>query len=352
MKLVKKTITALMLLLFFSCAQKRVDYHQVNQPQYSTDNFLWDASRPLGNIYGSIKFYKNKRQLYTDLSFFEQLLRSLKGNIKKITIKEINSDNILWNTNVFEFDKKGKISKTFQAFQDEKLSETTYRDTLFANINASAKDSVFIQTNLVRYSVFKGKLYFETSNLYDDFPHMKYWYHANGNKAKSMSLTSWKTTFYNSDGLLDSIADQNKETDPTENQVDRYVYTHNLLTTYVQEQNELFPAKKTKYARVVNATYHAHTDLPALVAELSISNNYRDTLAREKHTYSYDTSNQLISMLHSFDGENPKHMQFQTDYTYQYDAQGNWEKVCKTSFHLDKPAEKFTTTYLISYEYY
>ena len=336
-----------------SCSQEKIDYHLINQPKYSVDNFVEKSEIAENKIYSSIKFQNGKRQSYTDINILEHLIRSLKGNIKSIKISEINSDSILWNTDIFEFDKKGSITKNVWAFQDYDLKDITSKDTLFTKLDTKSNDSISIRTDYVEFVFFKGKLYAENSNMYRNFPHKRYYYHDNGNKSLEKSLTNWETSYYNNLGILDSVVDQNKETNPTEYDVEKYFYNNELIEKYTTEQNKISDKKSTtSYARVVTAKYHKATDLPTYVEETSYQDNYKTTGSKETHTYTYNEKNELINTLHTFDGEDPKHMEFESNYQYEYDKEGNWTKIILTSFHRNKPEKKFTTQYLIYYEYY
>lgn len=341
------------LLSFSACKQEKIDYHLINQPKYSTDNFVEKSVIAENKIYSNIKFQNGKRQSYTDINIIEQIIRSLKGNIKSIKIREINSESILWNTDIFEFDKKGRITKNVWAFQDYDLKDITSKDTLFTKLDTKSDDSISIRTDYVEYVFFKGKLYAENSNLYQNFPHKRYFYHNNGNKASEKSLTNWQTSYYNNLGILDSIVDQNKETNSTENVVEKYFYNKELIEKYTSEQNKISDKKSTtSYARVVKAKYHDTTDLPAIVEETSYQDDYKYTGSKETRTYTYNEKNELINSLHTFDGKDPKHMEFETSYQYEYDKEGNWTKITLTSFHRNNPLKKYTSQYLINYEYY
>lgn len=350
----KFTVLSFLFISLFSCSQEKVNYHSVNQPKYQTDNFLDKENLHSGKVYNNVKFIDNKRQSYTEINFFEQLFRSLKGNIKSVKIKEYNSESVLWMTQIFEFNKKGEIMKKSWAYQDSNLmDEPILKDTLFADLDVNAKDSISIKNNLVEFVIHKGKLFAENSNLYNNFPHMKYTYHENGKKAISRSLTNWATSYYNKQGILDSIVDQNSKKDPTENLVERFVYKNGLIEKFVSEQNKIEDQKPiTTYARVVKATYFKDTDLPLHVEEMSYDDNYQINGSKEIRTYQYNEKNELISSLLTFEGKDPTYMKFQTDYQYKYDKQGNWTTVLRTSFHHDKPTEKSTIKYVIEYEYF
>lgn len=349
----KLTIFSFTLISLFSCSQEKVDYHTVNQPKYRTDNFL-DHENNNRKIYNGVLFHEGKRQSYTDISFDEQLIRSLKGNIKSVKFRKIDSDGQLAETQIYQFDKKGKIEKKFLAYQNYPLDEVKcLRDTLFVNLDQSAKDSISINSDMVEYVFYKGKLYAENSNLYTNFPHRRNTYHPNGNKATSRRLTNWEIKYYNQAGVLDSIVDPNAEKNPTENNVERFNYKNNLIEKFVSEQNKLIDNNfTTTYARVVNATYYSNTDLPLFVDENSYNDNYKTIGSKESRKYSYNNKNELSKVVHIFEGENPKYMEMETNYRYEYDKQGNWTKVTLTGFHKDTPTEKFVIQYLIEYEYY
>lgn len=351
--ILKFSIFSFILVSLFSCSQEKVNYHTANQPKYQTDNFL-DHENHNRKIYGSVLFHEGKRQSYTDLSFDELLIRSLKGNIKSVKFKKIDSEGRLEQTQIYQFDKKGKIEKTFLAYHNYPLEEQKIsKDTLFVNLDRNAKDSVFIKDNLVEYVFFKGKLYAENSNLYTNFPHRRNTYHPNGNKATSRSLTNWEIKYFNQAGVLDSIVDPNSQENPTENTIQRFTYKNNLVEKFVSEQNKLVDDQfTTTYARVVNATYHSNTDLPLFVDEKSYNDNYKSIRSKESRRYSYNNKNELSKVVHIFEGENPKYMEMETNYLYEYDKQGNWTKVTLTGFHKDTPNEKFIIRYLLEYEYY
>lgn len=349
----KFTLVLSILLSLFSCSQEKIDYHTVNRPKYRTDNFL-DYENHNKKIYGSVLFHEGKRQSYTEISFDEHLIRSLKGNIKSVKFRKINSDGQLEQTQIYQFDKKGKVEKTFLAYGNYPLEEQKLvKDTLFANLDSTAKDSVSINSNMVEYVFYKGKLYAENSNLYFDFPHRRNTYHSNGNKAKSRSLTNWEIKYYNQAGVLDSIVDPNAQKNPTENTIERFTYKNNLVTKFVSEQNKLTDNNfTTTYARVVNATYHQNTDLPLVVDEVSYNDQYKTIGSKESKRYSYNRNNELSRVVHIFEGKNPKYMEMETNYHYEYDKQGNWTKVTLTGFHKETPDKKFVIQYLLEYEYY
>jgi len=315
--------------LFFSCNKKQKDhsidkfsyskYHIKNQPKYSVNNFLeTEQDNIIHKIYGWSKFHKEKRLSYNSISFFEMILRSLKGDIKTISITEKQLKENHTNTFSIDFNINGKIITKKSIEKNSKATEN--------------------------FTFNNGKLYIGRDDY--NYP-IKYQYHANGNKYKAINK-AFKTTYhYNSNGILDSIIeDSRKKTDYTKT-TEKYSYTNNLITSYKYEKSDVFKNKKRVLRnRTVLVSYIENTDLPYSITKLFYEKSAISS--KETRLYYYNKNNELTSENFTrTEFKNPKLIyKSKYNYTYEYDKKGNWIKIICSN------KNKVNTVYSISYEYY